>query len=82
MLSDTQARGNLAENLSRLLRDRDISQRSLSVLSDVPLMTINSIVNEKHMPGVGVVARIAEAFDVSIDRLVGPPPEKNISRRG
>lgn len=73
--TNDQARQNLATNLQRILAERGWSQRHLAAVTGEPFMTINQIVRGKNLPKVGSVARIAEALAVSIDRLVGPPPE-------
>jgi transcriptional regulator with XRE-family HTH domain len=75
VIEDDDVKQNVAENIRRLLLDRGWSQSELSRRTGEPVMTISAICNAKHVPGVGIVARIAEAFDVSVDRLVGTPPE-------
>jgi len=76
MIEDNVAKRNIAANLHRLLDDRGWSQSHLSRLTGDPLMTVSRAVRGENLPGVGVLARFAEALDVSIDRLVGPPPRK------
>ena len=78
MINDEAAKKNLAENVRRLLRDRGWSQAKLAFLAGEGEMQISRIVRGKLMPNVATVARIAEAFDVSIDRLVGQPPERSL----
>ena len=76
MIQDEQARQNIAENLCRILDDRGLSQVALAKMTDSTEMSISRICRGAHTPGVGIIARIAEALDVSMDRLAGAPPEK------
>lgn len=76
MISDDQLRQNIAANLQRLLETRGLTRSALARLTGDSLMTISVTVAGKHVPGTGVVARIAEALDVSVDRLVNAPPEQ------
>jgi len=77
MLSDNDVLHHLAANLQRLLVARGWSQSDLARATGEPMMTISRIVRAQNMPGIGAIARIAEAFDVSIDRLTGPPPKES-----
>lgn len=79
MITDEQVQTNIAENLSRLLADRKWSQSELHRRAGVSQVAISLILSGQRMPGAGVLARLAEAFDVSIDRLVGRPPEKSLA---
>lgn len=76
MISDEDAVRNIARNLQRLLEDRGWSQSHLGRLTGESPTTITRIVRGLNKSGPGILARIAEALDVSIDRLVGPPPKK------
>lgn len=74
--TDTEVKSNLSANLHRLLRDRGLTRTALSQMTGDPLMTISSTVAGKHVPNVALLSRIADALDVSIDRLISAPPEK------
>jgi len=80
LLTDEQIKSNIAANARRLLATRKWTQKELSEAADVPQMTVSVIVRGSHMPGVGILSRIAEALDVTIDRLIADPPGNN-SRR-
>lgn len=73
MLTDDDVRVNLAANLKRMLAERDISQAELGRLTGVTQANISLICAGKHVSGVGVLARIAEALDTSIDFLIASP---------
>ena len=75
-LSDSDVRANLSENIRRLLADRGWNQSHLSRLAGENHATISRIINGKQMPTAGIVARIAEAFDASADRLLQAPPKR------
>lgn len=76
MLSDLEVRENLAFNVRRLLSARGWSQADLARNANESEMNISRVVRAASVVGTGVVARIAEAFDVSVDRLLAPPAEK------
>jgi len=75
MISDETAVQNISTNLQRLLDDRGWTQAHLAKLTGESSTTITRVVRGLNKPGPGILARIAEALDVSIDRLVGPPPK-------
>ena len=75
MIQKKQAKRNLAANLARLLVAREMEQVQLAKLAGEKPMMISRAVRGKHMPAGDVLHRIAEALDVSIDRLLDPPPE-------
>jgi transcriptional regulator with XRE-family HTH domain len=75
MLTDDQVKTNVAANLNRVLDERQITQKELAARTGDPPMTISNICNAKHVLGGGVLARICEALDIDMDRLVGPAPE-------
>lgn len=82
MLTDPQVKKNLAANVARLLEERGISQSQLASRANESEMTISRVVRGTNDVRVGVVVRIAEAFDVSQDRLTGPPPTRILEKTG
>ena len=79
MISDDQARQNIAANLQRIMGERGISQTRLASMTGQPIMTISRLVRGQNEPRIALVAQVAEALDVSMDRLVSPPPTPPIS---
>lgn len=77
MQSDEQVKGNIAANVRRLLTARGWSQFDLSRKTGEKQPTINRICNGKNIPSAAILSRIAEAFDVSIDRLVADSQENS-----
>lgn len=75
-MSDDQALRNIAANVRRLRADRSRSWLAREVGS-FPI-NITRIEEEKHMPGAGLLSRLAEALGVSErDLLHNPAPKKN-----
>lgn len=74
MPSDDEARENIAANLQRILLSRGLTQTDLARATGDPVATISRIYKGQNQPLAGVLARIAEALDVSVDRLLSPPP--------
>lgn len=76
MVSDEQAKQNIANNIRRLLAARpspENQQRWLADATDESAMRISLYVNGRKMPGAGVLARIAEALGVTVDDLLSRP---------
>lgn len=80
MLTDEQIKSNMSVNIRRLLAVRNWAQSDLAREADVREMMISLVVRGKSLPGIAIAARIAEALETSIDKLILPPPEKK-SRR-
>ncbi len=80
MYSDNDVVQNIANNIRRLLQDRNLSQTELARLTGESDMNISRVTRGESVVGIGIATRIAEVFDVSIDRLVSPPPEKTLPK--
>ena len=76
VIQDNQARQHIAANLRRILSERQLTQSQLAGMTGDTEMTISRICRGICTPGIGVICRIAEALDVSVDRLAGQPPKK------
>ncbi len=77
VISDDEAKRNLAENVRRLLDSRGMTQTQLAEAAHETQATISRIANGLQLAGGGILIRLAEAFDVSVDRLLSIPPEEN-----
>lgn len=75
MLTDDQARHFLAANISRILRERQMSLRALARATSETPMRLSNISRGVSIPDVACVSRIAEALSVSIDDLLRPVAE-------
>lgn len=69
----TDANGNLAANIRRLRAERQLSQQQLANLSGIPRPTWASLETGGANPTLSVLNKAANAFNVSIEELIGPP---------
>ena len=70
-MTDTQR--NLAANIRRLRETRGQSQQSLADMSGIPRATWASLETGSANPTLAVLTKAANAFNVSIEELIGPP---------
>lgn len=75
-VSDDEAKLNIAANLLRLRGAKSYSQLAREVSTQEERIypaTIERIEKMRHMPGVGLLSRIAEALGVSVDTMLSEP---------
>lgn len=70
MITDDQAKALVSANITRLLAARGWKQRDLAEATGENDMTISRIVRGSNVPGVGLISRIADALNVSVDELL------------
>ena len=70
VITPAEATANVGKNVERIIAARGMSQRDLAERSGIHEMTISRIIRGKNEPGIGAVARIAEALDVLVDVLL------------
>jgi transcriptional regulator with XRE-family HTH domain len=75
VVSDAEAKVNVAENVSRLIQQLGISQGELARRSGESKMRISLVRRGMHLPSAGFLARLAEALGVSADFLLNDPTE-------
>lgn len=68
-----QPSANLAANLRRLREARGVSQQRVSDLAGIPRATWASLESGAANPTLDVMTRVANALQVSIEELIGPP---------
>jgi hypothetical protein len=73
VITDTQARSNIAENIRRILTARGWSQARLAKATNESEMRISLVVRGVHEPGAAFLARIAEALNTTSDDLLSQP---------
>ena len=62
---------NLGEKIQRLRKDKGLSQDELARKADIPYTTLTKIeIGVIKKPSVFAVAKIAEALDISLDKLL------------
>ena len=75
-VNDTKTREVLSRNLQKCLRERAWSVRKLAKESGDPVMTIHNVVRGRNLPKAGVLVRVAEALQVTVDSLFDPGQKK------
>lgn len=83
VLSDQQALANIAANVTKYIGDRsyaEIARECTTPMERAYPATIERIAKGKHMPGAGLLARLAEALGVTVDDLLSSPPRKKIEK--
>lgn len=66
-------RSNLASNLRRLREARDLSQQRMANMSGIPRPTWASLESGAANPTITVLARAAQALQVTIEELISAP---------
>lgn len=69
-MSDQEALQRVAANVRRLREELGLSMAALGRRIGNHACAIEKIEKQIHMPGLGLVTRLAEALDVSIDDLL------------
>ncbi len=64
---------HLARNIRQLREARGLTQEQLSKSANVPRATLANLESGQSNPTVSVVAKIASAFQVSVEELISPP---------
>ena len=80
MTTDDEAKRNIPANLLRLMEERAMSQAQLAAVTGDTTMRISYYVRGERLPGAGALARLAEAFDVTMESLIASP-KKNSTKR-
>ena len=70
--SDREVSQRLAANLVAMMKRYGLTQVELSDRSGVHQTSISNVILAKSCPSVSMVARLAEALGVSVDRLLRP----------
>lgn len=73
VITDATAKRNISENLQRLLDLRRLSVLKFAQDINEPQNTVYRIVRGDNMPGVALLARMAEFLNVRIDDLLTDP---------
>ena len=72
---------SVANRLSMMLEEKNMTQRKLSELIGVSEVTISRYLNGSRNPKADIIIDIANALDVSVDYLLGREDQKNISKK-
>lgn len=58
------------DNLSELMKERDITQRELASMSGLSVGSINAYINYQSPPGVKAIVNLSYALDVDLNELL------------
>ena len=75
MITEAEARRNVATNVVTLLEALGMTQRDLAHATGLDDMKISRICRGLHDPGTVAMARIAKVLHTSIDKLLEDPKE-------
>lgn len=75
-MTDHEALNRVAVNLKRLRAERGWTYREAAKQCETYPGTVKRIEDAANMPGVGLLTRIAEAFEVTVDDLLQQPPRR------
>ncbi|MCI0348976.1 MAG: helix-turn-helix domain-containing protein [Acidobacteriales bacterium] len=78
ILTDEEAKHVIAYNVSRFMDERRMTQRQLAEAAGENDMAISRVVRALHVPSAALLARIADALEVTADELLTPP--KNLKK--
>jgi transcriptional regulator with XRE-family HTH domain len=76
VVTNEDARINIAENLQRLLSALGWKQADLARATGESEMTISHMVRGARLPSAALLARVAEALQTSSEHLLTPHREK------
>ncbi|KWV91733.1 helix-turn-helix domain-containing protein [Erythrobacter sp. YT30] len=66
-------RHNLAVNLLRLRRERELPQDKFAAEIGIHRTYLNHLENRKRSPTIDVIEKIMDALDVDVNELLGEP---------
>lgn len=69
-MTDNEVKQRVASNVQSLLVRRGMSQKLLAQKTGETPTRINDVVRGNHVPSIGVITRIAEALDTTVDWLL------------
>lgn len=69
-----------SESLKMLLLERNMKQADLCHLTDIKSSLMSEYINGKKSPAIGNAILIADALDISLDRLVGRGEKAHYSK--
>ncbi|MBO0722156.1 MAG: helix-turn-helix transcriptional regulator [Blastocatellia bacterium] len=72
-MSENAIADYIAQNIRQLKLMRNLTQEQLVRISGVPKLTWNNLESGTANPTVSVLAKVAEALQVSVEELISPP---------
>jgi transcriptional regulator with XRE-family HTH domain len=81
VLSDEQAKQNIAVNVQALLDAREWNQRDLARAIDESDMRVSFLVRGVKLASAAMLARVAEALETTVDALLAYPKRSPSHRK-
>lgn len=81
VLTDEQAKQHIAANVSRLMRERGMTQSQLADATDESNARISLMIRGIKLPSAAFLHRIAEALETSVDELLENPKKVSANSR-
>ena len=78
-MTNEETKRVLASNVRRLMEKEALSCRQLAQRTGDSYVTIHRLLHADHVPGIGIVTRVASALDTSVDYLLKNPDEVVVS---
>jgi transcriptional regulator with XRE-family HTH domain len=73
VITDEQAKAWIAANVTRLMKDRGLTQVDIANITGEQQMRIWRLANGLHLPSSAVIKRVAEALETTVDELMSEP---------
>jgi transcriptional regulator with XRE-family HTH domain len=73
VITDEQAKEWIAANVSRLMKERGLTQVDIAAITGEQQMRIWRIANGLNLPSSAVLKRVAEALETTADELMSEP---------
>lgn len=69
---------NINLNLKELLRERGVMAKELADYLEITQVGMSNIINNKTIPSVGTLLKIAKFFNVKLSTLLGEEPLRGV----
>lgn len=79
-MKDTVVLAVLSANLTMLLESKGWTLRELAAHTGDSISTLHGIISGKSLPRAGLLKRLADAFEISVDQLYDPNLKKALKK--
>lgn len=73
VITDEQAKAWIAANVTRLMKERGLTQVDIAAITGEQQMRIWRLANGLNLPSSAVIKRVAEALETTVDELMSEP---------
>ncbi len=70
---------SLNERIKFCMKEKNINQKQLSLLTDITESSISKYLNDERTPRIDVLVNIAKALGVTTDYLLGEEKKENLN---